>query len=244
MKAMILAAGIGSRLKPLTDHMPKALVPVKGTPMLQHVIEKLKREGFNDLVINVHHFANQITEFLRANDNFGLKIQISDETAGLLDTGGALQHALPLFGNDEFVLIHNTDILSNCNLAQLCEFHLQHAHQAVATLLVSERQTTRYLLFDDQNCLRGWINKATGKVKPEGFVYTPGKYHEYAYSCIQIVNTAMLKQMPEGAFSIIDYYLSICNEQNILCYTMPDLQILDIGKPNTLAQADSFIQNI
>ena len=156
MKAMIFAAGLGTRLKPLTDHMPKALVPVAGKPMLEHVIEKLKASGFNEIVINVHHFGNQIIDFLKEKDNFGIQIWISDETEELLDTGGGIKKAAHFF--DEPFLVHNADILSNVNLKDLYEFH--QASKNDATLLVSPRKTVRYLLFNEENRLCGWVNKA------------------------------------------------------------------------------------
>ena len=169
MKAMIFAAGLGTRLKPLTDHMPKALVPVAGKPMLEHVIEKLKATGFDEIVINVHHFAQQIIDFLKANNNFGIKIWISDETEELLDTGGGIKKTAHFF--DEPFLVHNADILSNVDLKALYDYHLTSGNDA--TLLVSSRKTVRYLLFDDANRLCGWINKETLQTKPEGFVYQP-----------------------------------------------------------------------
>ena len=149
MKAMIFAAGLGTRLKPLTDHMPKALVPVAGKPILEHVIGKLKSSGFDEVVINVHHFADQIIDFLKAKDNFGIKIWISDETDELLDTGGGIQKAAPYF--DEPFLVHNADILSNVDLKALYDFHRTSGNDA--TLLVSPRKTVRYLLFDEKNRL-------------------------------------------------------------------------------------------
>ena len=170
MKAMIFAAGLGSRLKPLTDTMPKALVPIAGHPMLEHVILKLKAAGFTEIVINIHHFGEQILDFLEANENFGLIIHISDERDLLLDTGGGIKKARSFFENsDEPFLIHNVDILSDVNLKELYDYHLRSG--AVATLLASQRKTSRYLLFDTDKRLCGWINKDTEQVKPEGFQY-------------------------------------------------------------------------
>ena len=180
MKAMIFAAGLGSRLKPLTDTKPKALIEVAGKPMLEHVILKLKASGFNEIVINVHHFADQILDFLQANHNFGVDIHISDETEELLDTGGGLEKAgkyfiSPCHEDKNGILLHNVDILSNCNLQDLIRFH-QQTPDVYATMLVSRRITSRYLLFDDNNLLCGWINKTTGEVKPAGLKYEEGKY--------------------------------------------------------------------
>ena len=140
MNAMIFAAGLGTRLKPLTDRMPKALVSVAGKPLLQHVLDKLTAQGFDNIVVNVHHFANQLVDYLK-----GMDVKISDETAELLETGGGLKKALPLFGNDSHVLIHNVDILSNVDLKEFYD----NAQDADATLLVSWRKTKRYLVFDE-----------------------------------------------------------------------------------------------
>lgn len=237
---MIFAAGLGTRLKPLTDHMPKALVPVSGKPMLEHVIEKLKAAGFDEIVINVHHFANQIIDFLKEKNNFGITIHISDETDFLLDTGGGIKKAAPYF--DEPFLIHNVDILSNTDLKALYNYHLQSGNDA--TLLVSPRQTTRYLLFNSDRRLCGWINKDTLQTKPEGFIYQPNVQKEYAFSGIHIISPGLFKYMDEkwnGKFSIMDFYLQLCQEALIGGYAKEDLQLIDIGKPETLAKAKEYI---
>ena len=237
---MIFAAGLGTRLKPLTDHMPKALVPVAGKPMLEHVIEKLKAAGFDEIVINVHHFANQIIDFLKEKNNFGITIHISDETDFLLDTGGGIKKAAPYF--DEPFLIHNVDILSNTDLKALYNYHLQSGNDA--TLLVSPRQTTRYLLFNSDRRLCGWINKNTLQTKPEGFIYQPNGQKEYAFSGIHIISPGLFKYMDEkwnGKFSIMDFYLQLCQEALIGGYAKEDLQLIDIGKPETLAKAEEYI---
>ncbi len=237
---MIFAAGLGTRLKPLTDHMPKALVPVSGKPMLEHVIEKLKAAGFDEIVINVHHFANQIIDFLKEKNNFGITIHISDETDFLLDTGGGIKKAAPYF--DEPFLIHNVDILSNTDLKALYNYHLQSGNDA--TLLVSPRQTTRYLLFNSDRRLCGWINKDTLQTKPEGFIYQPNVQKEYAFSGIHIISPGLFKYMDKkwnGKFSIMDFYLQLCQEAMIGGYIKEDLQLIDIGKPETLAKAEEYI---
>ena len=243
MKAMIFAAGKGTRLKPLTDYCPKALIEVAGKPMLEHVILKLKSAGFTELVVNVHHLAQQIIDYLTAND-FGLTIHISDERGELLETGGGLQKAAPFFRDDENgFLLHNADILSNCNLQALMQEHSFHP-SALATMVVSHRKTNRYLLFDKEQRLRGWVNKQTGETKPEGFVYQEGMYEEYAYAGIQAVNPCIFKTLPAGRFSIIDFYLSVCHHEEIRAFIAPDLKILDIGKPETLRAAEQFITNL
>ena len=241
MKAMIFAAGLGTRLKPLTDHMPKALVPVAGKPMLEHVIEKLKATGFDEIVINVHHFAQQIIDFLKANNNFGIKIWISDETEELLDTGGGIKKTAHFF--DEPFLVHNADILSNVDLKALYDYHLTSGNDA--TLLVSSRKTVRYLLFDDANRLCGWINKETLQTKPEGFVYQPEKQKEYAFGGIHIISPSLFNFMGnnwEGKFPIMDFYLQTCKKARLGAYLKEDLQLIDIGKLDTLAKAEEFIR--
>ncbi len=244
MKAMIFAAGLGSRLKPLTDTMPKALVPVAGRPMLEYVILKLKAAGFMEIVINIHHLGEQILDFLKAHGDFGLTIHISDERGMLLDTGGGVRKARAFFeDSNEPFLIHNVDILSDVNLKDLYESHLRGG--AVATLLASRRKTSRYLLFDTGQRLCGWINKDTGQVKPEGFHYDHSLYQEYAFSGIHVLSPAIFQWMDtprwEGKFSIMDFYLATCRQINYAGYLAENLQLIDIGKPETLAEAERFL---
>ncbi|CDC55099.1 nucleotidyl transferase [Phocaeicola coprophilus CAG:333] len=245
MKAMIFAAGLGTRLKPLTDHMPKALVPVAGRPMLEHVILKLKAAGFNELVINIHHFGEQILDFLRANQNFGLTIHISDERDCLLDTGGGIRKAEPFFRGNEPFLVHNVDILSDTDLKALYEYHRQSGNDA--TLLASRRKTVRYLLFDDEKRLCGWINKDTLQTKPEGFAYNPEHHREYAFSGIHVISPSLFHYMDErwtGKFSIMDFYLQTCREARIGGRLPNTLRLIDIGKPKTLTQAEKFLASL
>lgn len=281
MKAMIFAAGLGTRLKPLTDNTPKALIIVAGKPMLEHVILKLKAAGVDELVINIHHFANQILAFLEANNNFGIKIQISDETENLLDTGGGLEKASKIMFSkktvedlldktyenameqlekgyknqhvmqgildslqEECYLIHNVDIISNFSLEDIVYYHQHSGLSMYATLLVSKRATSRYLLFDEEDLLVGWINKETNETKPVGFHYEEGKYKEYAYSGIQVVSPMLFNYMPKGKYSIIDFYLSMCHKMKIQCFVEDDLKLIDIGKPETLEKADEFLSNL
>ena len=245
MKAMIFAAGLGTRLKPLTDHTPKALVCVAGRPMLEHVILKLKAEGFTEIVVNIHHFGQQIIDFLEANRHFGLNIHISDERDQLLDTGGGIRKASMFFQGNEPFLVHNVDILSNMNLKALYQHHLDEKNDA--TLLVSERVTTRYLMFDDTGRLQGWLNTKTGETKPEGFIYRPGQYKEYAFSGIHVLSPSIFHYMKgrwTGKFSITDFYLHNCHKAMLKSCFSPDLRLIDIGKPDTLAQAERFINTM
>lgn len=233
MKAMIFAAGLGSRLKPLTDTMPKALVPVAGRPMLEHVILKLKASGFTEIVINIHHFGEQIIDFLKANNDFGLTLHISDERDLLLDTGGGIRKARRFFENsDEPFLVHNVDILSDMNLKELYDFHLRNG--SVATLLASRRKTSRYLLFDAEQRLCGWINKDTGQVRPEGFLYDESLYREYAFPARHFhqLEDSRRKNM------------ATCGQTDYCGYLTEKLELIDIGKPETLARAEEFVKRL
>ena len=240
---MIFAAGLGTRLKPYTDHMPKALVPVAGKPMLEHVINKLISVGVDEIVINVHHFAQQIIDFLKEKNHFGIQIWISDETEELLETGGGIKKAAPYF-NEPF-LVHNADILSNVDLKAMYDHHLKSGNDA--TLLVSPRKTVRYLLFDENYRLCGWVNKDTLQTKPEGFVYQPKVQQEYAFGGIHIISPTLFNHMGNkwtGKFSIIDFYLQTCQEAKLGGYIKENLQLIDIGKPEMLTKAEEFIRQI
>ena len=242
MKAMIFAAGLGTRLKPLTEHMPKAMVPVAGTPMLERVIVKLKDAGFTEIVINIHHFGQQIIDFLQARQNFGITIHVSDERGELLDTGGGIKKARPFLDGNEPFLVHNADILSEIDQNAFYQTHLNN--DAEATLLVSQRNTTRYLLWDENYQLNGWINKSTGEVKPEGLIYREGSLKELAFGGIHVISPSIFRYMENerwnGKFPIIPFYLSICNKARIQGFPLQDVKWFDIGKPETLAQAEAF----
>lgn len=240
MKAFILAAGLGSRLKPWTLSHPKALVPVQGAPMLQRIIEKLTCQGFNNILINVHHFAEQIIDFL---DDYDAKaeIAISDERMKLLDTGGAILHAASyLTKTTEPVLVHNVDILSNADCVSLVKSHSRS--NALATLLVSKRQSSRMLAFDSNNTLCGWINVKTGEVK--GSVTL--QMNLFAFSGIHVVSNELILLMQQkhksgDKFSIIDFYLSLIQTNRIKGYIDNELKLIDIGKPETLEQSQKII---
>lgn len=242
MKAMIFAAGLGSRLKPLTDTMPKALIPLNGKPMLEHVILKLKAAGFQHIIINVHHLGEQIIDFLTANDNFGLDIQISDERDYLLDTGGAIKKAMRFLQGKEPFLVHNVDIISDIDLKALYAYHL--AHESLATLVVSKRETSRYLLFDKDAKLCGWRNRETGEVKSYYPDFDPLQYTEYAFAGIHVLSPQIFEWMDEwtGKFPIINFYLSICAKTTIQAYPAEDLTLFDVGKPDFLAKAEAWMK--
>ena len=239
-QAMIFAAGLGTRLKPLTDTMPKALVRVGGQPLLWHVVQKLKAAGYERIVVNVHHFAQQIIDYLKANDNFGLDIRISDETNGLLETGGGIKKALPLFDPESPILIHNVDILSNVRLDKLYDLAVSAAvadASVDALLRVSDRKTKRYLQFDDEMRLTGWKNIETGEVKGQ-------EGRSLAFSGIHLLgpNTfPLFDQMPDR-FGIIDFYLKFCQQYVFLGNEKRGLRLLDVGKLDTLHEAEEFIR--
>lgn len=242
MKAMIFAAGLGSRLKPLTDNTPKALIPINGKPMLEHVILKLKDAGFHKIVINIHHEAQQIIDFLTANNNFGIPIELSDERNYLLDTGGGIKNAAKFLQGTEPFLVHNVDIMSNVDLRELYNRHLET--NPLATLLVSKRNTSRYLLFNKENKLCGWRNHETGEVKSFYPNFDPAQYNEYAFGGIHVISPQIFEYMEEwtGKFSIINFYLSICARTNIHAYPADNLRLIDVGKPEALAKAEDWMK--
>ncbi|MBP3251966.1 MAG: nucleotidyltransferase family protein [Prevotella sp.] len=245
-QAMIFAAGLGTRLRPLTDTMPKALVRVGGKPLLWHVMSKLSAAGYERVVVNVHHFADQIISYLQVND-FGLDVRISDERELLLETGGGIKHARSLFDDESPLLIHNVDILSNVDLDW---FARQHEPDEDAVLLVSRRSSKRHLLFDNAMRLMGWRNVETGEVKsPYEYVRLTGlsqhgePFNEFAFSGIHSFSPRLFPLMDRfpDRFSIIDFYLSVCHRSRIVGCLKPDLQLLDVGKTDTLAQAEEFL---
>lgn len=242
MNAFIFAAGLGTRLKPLTDTMPKALVPVGGKPLLYHVIEKLKSAGIKKIVINIHHFGEMIVDYVKENNNFGIEIVFSDERQMLLETGGAIKHAVDLLGDEPF-LIHNVDILSNVDIKALINAHTES--NSAATLLVSKRNSTRALLFSSDGNLTAWTNKTTGEVKTPYSDIEISNLNEFAFSGIHIFTPRLFKYFgayPEK-FSIIDFYLNTCKEEKIKAYTQTNLQLLDVGKLDSLEKAEEFVKS-
>ena len=246
---MILAAGLGTRLKPLTDRMPKALVPVGGTPLLEGLISRLKKAGFDDFVINVHHFPEQIEAFLEEHDNFGSRIALSDERDLLRETGGAIRHAAQLLQDapEGRFLVHNVDIITDMDYATLAsgfrpaerkgpdgEFRLagKPSPDPLAILAVSDRKTSRYLLFDEQMRLVGWTNIDTGEVRSPWPDLDVTKCRRLAFSGISMLSTAILPLMqswPER-FSVIDFYLENCREHEIRGIDITGASIRDVGK--------------
>ena len=241
-QAMIFAAGLGTRLKPLTDTMPKALVRVGDEPLLFHVLHRLRAAGFERIVVNVHHFADQIEDYLAANHSFGLDIHISDERQMLLETGGGIRKALTFFDENSPILIHNVDILSNVDLRSLYD----KAGEGDALLLVSHRQTQRYLLFGEDKKLRGWTNIATGEVRSPYTNLEPNDMNQLAFSGIHVISPSIypaLKAMPER-FGIMDFYIDRCADFNFLAVPKSDLKLIDVGKLETLERAEDFLREL
>ncbi len=236
---MVFAAGLGTRLNEETREKPKALVKIGGKPLLQHAIEKLKKEGFSEIVVNVHHFSELVIEFINSYD-FDISVLVSDETGKLLDTGGGLKKAAPFLAGDEPILIFNVDILSNLNLQKPIEVHLQSG--ALATLVVRNRQTQRYFKFDHEKRLVGWINKKTG----EKIVSVPENFEnatEMAFSGIHVVSPEIFKLMPANdRFSITNFYLELAKNHLIKGYFDESELWMDVGKPEELAKARKLLQ--
>lgn len=243
---MIFAAGLGTRLRPLTDNMPKALVSVAGKTMLERVILKLKDAGFHDITINIHHFGSQIIDFLRANQNFGVDIHISDERGELLDTGGGIKKARPLLENNEPFLIHNADILTDLDLNAFYHHHLES--DADATLLTNHRKTSRYLLMNQDNRLCGWTNISTGEVLPKELDYPSVHYQLQAFGCVHVLSPSIFRYMEgerwTGKFSIIPFYVDICPKARIQGFPIDSENWFDVGKPETLAKAEAYYASL
>ena len=249
---MIFAAGLGTRLKPLTDTMPKALVPLAGKPLLQWQVEKLRDAGITDIIVNVHHFPDMIIDTIRSNNGWGCNISISDERDMLLDTGGGLKKAVI----EGPILACNVDILSNIDLRTLVS---EYERTGVSQLVVSERKTQRYLCFDKRDSLCGWTNIATGELKGKD-----GRH--LAFSGLQILNgeaLRLLRQIQEDKFSLIDFYLHLC-EQNyqspitnhqsaitnyqspiiLKAYVPLDYRMMDVGKIDQIEEAERFAESL
>jgi NDP-sugar pyrophosphorylase family protein len=234
MKAMVLAAGLGTRLKPLTDTCPKALVEISGQSLLQITLLRLRKHGIQDVIVNVHHFAEMIVDYLKANNNFGMRITVSREDV-LLDTGGGLKKAGWFFlqdKSDEPFVLHNVDVISTIDLRQMAGFHTNN--RAVATLAVKDRNTSRYLIFNNDLQLCG-----------RQAMRDPMKL-SLGFSGIHIISPRLLPMLKEnGAFSIIDSYLNLAaGGERILAFRADDSYWRDLGKPNDLRQAAEDLKTI
>ncbi len=239
--AIIFAAGLGTRLKPLTDTIPKALVPLAGKSLLQQQVEKLRDAGITNIVVNVHHFPDMIIDTIRQNNGWGCNIRVSDERDRLLDTGGGLKKILcspsPLFPSTSPVLACNVDILSNIDLQALIATYEQ---TGVSQLVVSERTTNRYLCFSEKGLLQGWTNTATGEKKG-----MDGRH--LAFSGLQILapqTLTLLSLMPQDKFSLIDFYLSVMGKIPLQAYVPKNYRMMDVGKIDQIEQAERFAESL
>jgi NDP-sugar pyrophosphorylase family protein len=240
MKAMILAAGLGTRLRPLTDNRPKALVEIDGRTLLEITLSRMRKFGVHEVIINVHHFADMIAEYLKTNDNFGMRIEISREEQ-LLDTGGGLKKAAWFFqdsrghsGKETPFILHNVDVLSTIDLERMRQLHFET--QALATLAVQDRETSRYLLFDERRELCG---RRAGRDQPPELVRPAQQLQAWAFSGIHVISPRLLAMMTEdGAFSIITSYLRLAAEgERILAFRADEYYWRDLGRPEDVAQA-------
>lgn len=275
MRAMIFAAGLGTRLKPLTDTLPKALVPLAGKTLLQWQIERLKAAGITDIVVNVHHFPDMIINYLRDNDNFGCRIAVSDERDMLLETGGGLRKAKELLTSSPNsliasspILICNVDILSNIDLPTLLQ---AYNPEEMGVVVVSPRDTQRYLLFDETNRLCGWTNIATGEIRPASLVSSlnilspigeadlqakptyqlqRSDLSPLAFSGMQVLNPRIFDVMDKvvaekgDKFSLIDLYLSIAEKEILRAFIPENYRMMDVGKIAQLSEAESFAASL
>ena len=242
---MVFAAGLGTRLKPITDSLPKALVPVCGQPLLYHVIGKLRDAGYTQIVVNVHHFPDLIREWLATHD-LGVEVSISDESACLLETGGGILHAQDLIlPCQEPFLVHNVDIVSNLDLGWV---RRNTRPDALATLVVSDRDTRRVLLFDPDMRLVGWMDRATGEVRSPYPGLDTAACHQYAFAGVHNLHPRIFPHFGEwgfsGRFPIMDFYLKTCAAEPIFGLNAPDLQLVDVGKFESLPQAEQICETL
>lgn len=247
MKGMIFAAGVGSRLRPFTDEHPKALAPVGGKPIIRRVIEKMRAAGIGRIVVNVHHFPEQIRSYLEENDNFGAEIIISDESDTLLDTGGGLLKAARYLGREEPILVHNADILTDFEISAMSARHAEGSR--LATLLAFPRESSRQLYFDTEGNLRGWQNLKSGERKPAGFSPDVPGLSPLAFGGVHIVSPAIFPLLEEYAarngavFSITPFYLEIAKRANIRAFSPASpFHWHDIGSPEKLGAAENALK--
>ena len=236
-KALIFAAGKGTRLKPFTDSHPKALALVNDVPLLERNIKYLQSFGVTEFVINVHHFGEQIVEFLEKNNYFGAKIDISDEKDELLETGGGLLFAQKYLENEENFLIMNADILTDLNIHELVKFH--ETHLPLATLAVSDRNSSRKLFFNSEMVLKGWMNKNSGETK---MAELNNAFKELAFSGIHCINSSFFDKMKRrGKFSIMEEFLDLMFENKILGF-QHEARLIDVGRPESVIEAEKYFK--
>jgi NDP-sugar pyrophosphorylase family protein len=240
MKAMIFAAGLGTRLRPLTNDRPKALVEIGGTTLLEINIRRLMGFGINEIIVNTHHFADKISSFLQAKNNFGIRIEISHEVDKPLETGGGLKKAAWFFDDNQPFLVCNADILSNIDLQKLYKTHCQS--DALATYAIQQRDTNRYMLHDAELRLCGWMNHKNKIIK---IARQATELQMYSFSCFHVINPAIFEWMPdEDYFSMIDLYLKVANKHKIMGHRHDNDLWCDVGKPETLAEAENVARQI
>ncbi|WP_332024272.1 nucleotidyltransferase family protein [Kaistella sp.] len=237
MKALIFAAGKGTRLKPFTDHHPKALAKVNDVPLLERNIKYLQSYGINDFVINIFHFGEQIVEFLKKHDNFGANIEISDEKDQLLETGGGLVFARKFLDFEEDFLILNADILTDLNITEFVKYHQEK--KDFATLAVSDRKSSRKLLFNPEMVLRGWVNIDTGEQRLAEF--NKG-FKPLAFSGIHCINPAIFSKIKRtGKFSIMEEYLDLMHTEKIHGFEH-QAKLIDVGRPESVLEAEKHFK--
>ncbi len=238
MKAFILAAGMGTRLFPYTSDKPKALVELNGITLLERAIRKVNELNVSEIIVNIHHFGEQIVEFLEGKENFHLPIKISDERDQLLDTGGAILKARPILGESEPFLVYNVDILSSIDLNELSRYHSSRG--GLATMAVRDRMTDRYMVFNPEMILSGWRNTKTGEEK---LARNSIQLQNYAFSGIQIVEPKIFSLITEvGKFSVIQLYLRLAGQHNIYGFFDQSSLWMDLGKPEQLAEAEKMMR--
>jgi MurNAc alpha-1-phosphate uridylyltransferase len=234
MKAMLFAAGLGTRLKPFTDHSPKALVEVNNKTLLEHNIRYLQRFGIYDVIINVHHFADKIGQALSDNDGFGSNISISDERGEILETGGGLKKAAAYFEHDVSFVVMNVDVLTNLDLAKMIAAN--NSAGCIGTLAVMKRDSSRQFLFDEHMNLCGWVNNKTHE---ERISRAEASLQPFAFSGIQVLGQQVLQDVPfDGKFSLVDLYLHLAKTQIIKGYDHTGNLFIDVGKPESIEKAE------
>jgi N-acetyl-alpha-D-muramate 1-phosphate uridylyltransferase len=238
MKAMILAAGLGTRLQPFTLHHPKALAMVNGKSLLQRNVEFLQQHGVLDVIVNVHHFPEQMVEAIQKNNGWGSNVVISDESDEVLETGGGLLKAKWFLETDENFILLNVDMLTDMNLSEMIEQH--NSSNALATLAISDRKSSRAFLFDEDLQLCGWQNTVTDEQKVR-------KFHQhltaYAFSGLHIIQSEIFSKITqEGKFGMVEVYLDLCEQNTMLGYNHSGAKLLDVGKPESVVMAESMFE--
>ena len=239
MKAFVLAAGLGTRLSPITNSKPKALVEINGKPLIEVVIKRLIEAGADKIIVNVHHFAQQVIDYLETKNNFGIDITISNERDQLLDTGGGLKKAAWFFDDDSPFVVHNVDIFTDLDISQL--YSSQSSNRYIATLAVQQRESSRYLLFDEHKNLCGWKNEKTNETKmarePEG------QLSKFAFSGIHAAAPRILNFMPEEkVFSLVDLFLKVASQHQITYFDHTNSLFIDLGKKENLIKAEKLFK--